>query len=835
MTKKQIERESKQPRFEAEKPGDPLGSVSYLVDWVYRSHLVEPEFSTDTRKYDDFLYDLALNEPHLIGVLSQVISKDTNRAWYLTGGVRMVRKFAERLHNVEGGDGWRHFISMQARSFYTANIGAITEIETLTGRPGDEMTSLYHVDPTETRLLNNWERPLRYYPSRGRVQDWYRDEFFRTVSMPDGREKWRGIGISAVNRCLSLAKMLIAVYEHDLEQLGASPPRGFLVGDNITKQQFDIAKAERERAKENGDLEFDLLALFSTSAGKSTDIRFVPYSSLPTNFDLEQFTYLIMLGYALAFGYDAQEFYPIKGGSFGRGAEAEIQATKTTYKGEADFSLQYQNHVQGTLPDSLLFEFDRNDVNGDILLLNRDKAVIENVSGMYAPSNRQQGETGLISRIEAREYLVEHGVAPPEWLENPEPEMQTDDTNDQTDPDQETDNDADPVAEQNDNDPTERIRRKYRDNDALVRYAEKHGNEPICRLEYNPKNGHVKSVVLWQSGDDLRGLHRNWRGYSLPSKSELKKRDNSGVFRDPFLAYVAGHDSNCDCGHCVVQYIPRNLDRFAEYVPIKRAESGETLYEDGGVLITTGDVDLAIVEAYALNPDFGDLLSAQIIERMRSITMRAFSWDESARRYRYENGQFVSAARVRELTTESLDDSIDRVAALAAEYDNGALNLNDFHAIAREEIKRNHIRQYIAGRGGRDQMTPSDWGRVGRQLRDQYDYLDGFIADIDSKNLTVGQIQTRLQMYINAGNNAYWSGYLISQGLPANALPAVPGDGSTVCLTNCRCYWRQRDWIENGVLVGYKFTWVLTAVNNCVTCADRAGQWIDIEVRFSEN
>src|SRR5690349_17078532 len=311
-----VERASKQPRFAS--PDDPnIGYVNVLIDWVYRSHLVEPTMTTDTREYDNWLIDFANNEPHLVGILSSVISKDKNRAWYLTGGKRQVQLFGDRLRGVEAGEGWRNFISMQARSYYNTNMGTITEVETTTGNIGDPMLSLYHVDPTRTRLLDNNQTPIRYYPKRGRVQNWEDGSFFRTVSNPDPRENWRGVGMCAINRCLSLAKMLIAVYEHDLEMLGAEPPKGFLVGDNITQQMYDTAIAKRAEARRNGASAFgtDVISLFAQNANSRTAMQFVPYSQLPTNFDLEQFTYLIMLGYALAFGFDAQEFYPIRGGS----------------------------------------------------------------------------------------------------------------------------------------------------------------------------------------------------------------------------------------------------------------------------------------------------------------------------------------------------------------------------------------------------------------------------------------------------------------------------------------------------------------------------------------
>ncbi len=129
-----------------------------------------------------------------------------------------------------------------------------------------------------------------------------------------------------------------------------------------------------------------------------------------------------------------------------------------------------------------------------------------------------------------------------------------------------------------------------------------------------------------------------------------------------------------------------------------------------------------------------------------------------------------------------------------------------------EEMKGEYIRQYLLGIGGADKMTASDWGSIGGMLREQYRYLKGFADSL--VGLSERQIAARIAMYINSAREAFerakrkaasgatqerWvmdpeAEHCVdcvdydSQGWqPIGTFP-FPGDGSTECLTNCRCH-----------------------------------------------
>lgn len=151
------------------------------------------------------------------------------------------------------------------------------------------------------------------------------------------------------------------------------------------------------------------------------------------------------------------------------------------------------------------------------------------------------------------------------------------------------------------------------------------------------------------------------------------------------------------------------------------------------------------------------------------------------------------------------------------------LRQTEFYTMMRERIKRAYIEQYLVGRGGRDQMTPADWGSIGGMLAEQYRYLEGFAAEVEAGELSQRQINARARMYIRSSKEAYERGrrrWLLSLDerdkptevrwilQPAEHCPdcvafaslrwipltddafggCFPGSGCTQCLTNCQCF-----------------------------------------------
>ncbi len=126
-------------------------------------------------------------------------------------------------------------------------------------------------------------------------------------------------------------------------------------------------------------------------------------------------------------------------------------------------------------------------------------------------------------------------------------------------------------------------------------------------------------------------------------------------------------------------------------------------------------------------------------------------------------------------------------------------------------------------------MTPRDWGSLGRMLRDQYHYLDGFAADVAAGKLSEAQIRARAQMYMDAGHLAFERGRAEAFGMPT--LPAYPGSGDTACLTHCRCNWMIDEVPgDGGSLLGWNAVWRLNPAEHCPDCPSNASLWAPLWV-----
>jgi len=191
-----------------------------------------------------------------------------------------------------------------------------------------------------------------------------------------------------------------------------------------------------------------------------------------------------------------------------------------------------------------------------------------------------------------------------------------------------------------------------------------------------------------------------------------------------------------------------------------------------------------------------------------------YRWNAGAGRYvDVATGRFLpKQVEVRALD-ERITAGIDQVQALTSGMMRGVVTVAEWQTAVAVELRRMHTQAAALGRGGWAQMTPSDWGHVGRKLRDEYAYLRGFAEALASGTLSESQINVRVSQYVNGIWSRYWRGemgamqeagmteerriltpaehcadcesYAAQGWQPLGSLPE-PGDGSA-CGHNCRC------------------------------------------------
>lgn len=454
---------SQQPRFA---PRNTQATFSSVYRWIRQADLEEPPYTTDSRKRDKWLSEFWRKENHLAGVINSVVAIDKNRGWSLIGGRNQVKRYTDILRSVEAGQGWRYYMTQQAQMYYTTDLGALTEI----GRdgPNGPLRALYTLDSTKCYLTGKPTTPLAY---EGTKDPWRPEDFFRVTSLASFREDQRGLGFCAVSRCLEMAKIMIAVYQHDQEMLGARAPKGLLLLKGVGQEQWNTAMAARTEELNAREQEWFGSVAVLASETDDVDAKLFALSQLPAGFDIEVTTKLIMYAYALAFGYDPIEFWPVEAGSLGRGKETEIQHQKATGKGAADFMLGFQDRLQMQLPETLSFEFEERDQQGMLLEASVIQAWANVANALY------QSGMGILTREQAASLLVEQGILPAEWTEIEEDVMSTDESTARL----------------------HAIRQRALENESVRRAAALYPHEPIVRYSW-PQH---RTTVLWERGDEI--------------------------------------------------------------------------------------------------------------------------------------------------------------------------------------------------------------------------------------------------------------------------------------------------------------------------------------------
>lgn len=172
----------------------------------------------------------------------------------------------------------------------------------------------------------------------------------------------------------------------------------------------------------------------------------------------------------------------------------------------------------------------------------------------------------------------------------------------------------------------------------------------------------------------------------------------------------------------------------------------------------------------------------------------------------------------------------DQVDTLAEQLFNGDISIGQWEEDMKGLIRGMHSSAAAIGKGGWDNMTFQDWGRIGPEVRKQYRWLHNFAEYIaeNKDSLTLKAIQARARLY---GEAAGHSNILMqAAGDIIGQLPYLPRDGSTECMVRCKCHWSLAvQDVQDGMQI-VSATWKLSPAEHCATCLDRNGNTVVIQV-----
>jgi hypothetical protein len=145
----------------------------------------------------------------------------------------------------------------------------------------------------------------------------------------------------------------------------------------------------------------------------------------------------------------------------------------------------------------------------------------------------------------------------------------------------------------------------------------------------------------------------------------------------------------------------------------------------------------------------------------------------------------------------------------------GLISLTAWELGMRQAITATVTLQYTLGRGGFANMADQDWGWVDEILLTQFQFLNAFSIAISLGELSEQQIAARSRLYLSSTVQAFEIGRSKSFDTDLS-LTVWPGDGTSICLANDRCFWvivERDDTIE--------CTWHRTVLESCETCIGR--------------
>lgn len=164
-----------------------------------------------------------------------------------------------------------------------------------------------------------------------------------------------------------------------------------------------------------------------------------------------------------------------------------------------------------------------------------------------------------------------------------------------------------------------------------------------------------------------------------------------------------------------------------------------------------------------------------------------------------------------------LADSTDQILEnLVVAFYNGDISFAECERAFQVALKHAYNAELALGAGGWDRVGFDDWGRNGWWLRREYNFLSGFLGDIETGAVrSLNEARARARLYSGRAYSRFWEkdrqyrltrhkwewwstvgddrvcgdceALEASGRVPIGTLQTVPGAGDTVCLGNCRC------------------------------------------------
>lgn len=121
-------------------------------------------------------------------------------------------------------------------------------------------------------------------------------------------------------------------------------------------------------------------------------------------------------------------------------------------------------------------------------------------------------------------------------------------------------------------------------------------------------------------------------------------------------------------------------------------------------------------------------------------------------------GKFISERAVRDAVDAVADLASRRMGESAARFRAGQISITEWQAESMQVIKQANVAATLLASGGRQNVTPQQWGAAGQMIRTEYAYFRRFVSDVlDGQQRQNGRLDARARMYGNIARRNYES------------------------------------------------------------------------------
>jgi hypothetical protein len=172
-----------------------------------------------------------------------------------------------------------------------------------------------------------------------------------------------------------------------------------------------------------------------------------------------------------------------------------------------------------------------------------------------------------------------------------------------------------------------------------------------------------------------------------------------------------------------------------------------------------------------------------------------FLWNSKARQYiNAATGRFVSRETIRQELDQVIDASDAAMRALSQRLVDGKMDLAEWQTQMMQQIKTTHLAAGAMQRGGWQQMTQSDYGRVGQIVRREYAFLRDFAGQISNGTQKLdGSLVSRAGLYGQGGRTGYhrfWRMDMENSGFDQERSILNPAEHCQLCIEQAELGWQ---------------------------------------------